>query len=469
MGLSHQNTAGMPNEYICDTSRSGDCSSSTSGLSAFVVLPPCSESNTGNCIENVSLGSSGTLSEAKLVGLAGGPTIAARADEDLPAGSTPSLWQGAIGATPLNVAAIFVLKLGYSNGSFRPYAFDASLIPYSVTSGNYTEGTQSVRVLDNGRSAVGFHGDPNCVWQDTGRCGIREDFPKETLAKVSIRLTSKLGGWFRGRLGSPNIQVAKIDAQSNRIEVTGEPAVVPQISVGVKKSDATATIGDLFSKANNPGYVGGFIGIRADYPNTPAFLSAFRDVAKDTAQGLLSNWSFTTLSGGSNTCLADTSKVLGLVTTNASVYDGQAPEFSDSSLVYKVAGYHYLPGGSLNLGTYDLIMRKETARCLYGFSSAPISASVSVTSDSGTENVATTNFTEEGDWDHFSAYGFTFSNPKIQVKLAQKTEPSPSPSPSVTNTSPSKSKKVTITCVKGKTVKKVTAVSPKCPAGYKKK
>jgi hypothetical protein len=30
-------------------------------------------------------------------------------------------------------------------------------------------------------------------------------------------------------------------------------------------------------------------------------------------------------------------------------------------------------------------------------------------------------------------------------------------------------KKVTVTCVKGKTVKKVTAVKPKCPAGYKKK
>ena len=32
-----------------------------------------------------------------------------------------------------------------------------------------------------------------------------------------------------------------------------------------------------------------------------------------------------------------------------------------------------------------------------------------------------------------------------------------------------KSKISTITCIKGKTVKKVTAVSPKCPAGYKKK
>jgi hypothetical protein len=28
-------------------------------------------------------------------------------------------------------------------------------------------------------------------------------------------------------------------------------------------------------------------------------------------------------------------------------------------------------------------------------------------------------------------------------------------------------KKITITCVKGKTSKKVTAVQPKCPAGFK--
>jgi hypothetical protein len=30
-------------------------------------------------------------------------------------------------------------------------------------------------------------------------------------------------------------------------------------------------------------------------------------------------------------------------------------------------------------------------------------------------------------------------------------------------------KKATVTCVKGKLTKKVTAVNPKCPAGYKKK
>jgi hypothetical protein len=34
---------------------------------------------------------------------------------------------------------------------------------------------------------------------------------------------------------------------------------------------------------------------------------------------------------------------------------------------------------------------------------------------------------------------------------------------------PLAAKKMTITCVKGKTIKKVTAVKPKCPAGFKKR
>jgi len=44
--------------------------------------------------------------------------------------------------------------------------------------------------------------------------------------------------------------------------------------------------------------------------------------------------------------------------------------------------------------------------------------------------------------------------------------PSPTPTPLVTVTTV---KKVTIACVKGKVTKKVTAIKPTCPAGYKKK
>ena len=44
-----------------------------------------------------------------------------------------------------------------------------------------------------------------------------------------------------------------------------------------------------------------------------------------------------------------------------------------------------------------------------------------------------------------------------------KAEPTPTPSATAAP------KKITITCVKGKTVKKVTAVKPKCPSGYKRR
>jgi hypothetical protein len=103
-------------------------------------------------------------------------------------------------------------------------------------------------------------------------------------------------------------------------------------------------------------------------------------------------------------------------------------------------------------------MRSDIARCLYGFSSAPIKAEISITSDDGEKKVATTIVNEKNGWLYLSAKGFTFSAPTINVKLSQEKV-----------VAPVAQKKVTISCVKGKTTKKVTAVSPKCPAGYKKK
>jgi hypothetical protein len=84
---------------------------------------------------------------------------------------------------------------------------------------------------------------------------------------------------------------------------------------------------------------------------------------------------------------------------------------------------------------------------------------------------------EKGGWLRLSANGFTFSSPVVKVKLSQEKAvviPTPAPTPSATPTpsaiaKPAAAKKTSIRCVKGKTTKKVTAVNPKCPAGYKKK
>jgi hypothetical protein len=110
------------------------------------------------------------------------------------------------------------------------------------------------------------------------------------------------------------------------------------------------------------------------------------------------------------------------------------------------------------------------ARCLYKFSNAPISATIEVVSESGANQVATTTVNEKGGWLYLSAKNFTFSAPTVRVKLTQEAEkPAVTPTPSASKAPIAVPKLLTISCVKGKITKKVTATKPVCPAGYKKK
>jgi hypothetical protein len=131
--------------------------------------------------------------------------------------------------------------------------------------------------------------------------------------------------------------------------------------------------------------------------------------------------------------------------------------------------------GEIFKGTYDLSIKSDAARCLYGFSSAPISAKIEVVSENGENQIAVTTVNEKNGWLYLSAKGFTFSSPVVKVKLSQEKPvvvPTPTPTPVATPTAiakPAAAKRSSITCVKGKTSKKVSAVNPKCPTGYKKK
>jgi hypothetical protein len=84
---------------------------------------------------------------------------------------------------------------------------------------------------------------------------------------------------------------------------------------------------------------------------------------------------------------------------------------------------------------------------------------VSVIDDKGEAKSAVTTVNEKDGWLTMRAYGFTFSNPVVNVKITQAKDGS----------SGSSAGSSTITCVKGKLTKKVSGTAPKCPAGYKKK
>jgi hypothetical protein len=178
----------------------------------------------------------------------------------------------------------------------------------------------------------------------------------------------------------------------------------------------------------------------------------FRNKTQDRSAGQNSFWNFASSqgAGGGSGCLADKSKVLGIVTTNSMVYDGGVPKFTRGFLNYKVAGLHFEADGVTEvLGSYDLVMRSEVARCIYGFSRAPVSATITIAGE-GDRTIATTIVNEKNGWLKLAAYGFTFSNKTIQVRLTQK--------------------RTTITCVSvtdPKKTRKVTAIGPKCPRGFK--
>jgi hypothetical protein len=149
-------------------------------------------------------------------------------------------------------------------------------------------------------------------------------------------------------------------------------------------------------------------------------IDEFRLATQDKAAGLSLLWNFTTIDATGNRCMKDTSKVLGFVTTNATGYSGNAPLFKNGFLSYEVAGLHYAPDGSLNQGSYDLLMRSDLARCLYGFSKAPLRASVSVVNDKGAKTTSTNVVSEKNGWLKMAAYGFTYSNKVIKIKISKK-------------------------------------------------
>jgi len=172
-------------------------------------------------------------------------------------------------------------------------------------------------------------------------------------------------------------------------------------------------------------------------------------------------------------------RVTGMVTSNAMITTAGPPLFDqkEQALIYQVAGPHFeRDGKTLFRGTYDLIMRKDVARCLYKFTDAPIKASISVVSANGEEIVATEQIAERndasGEWITLGKYGFTFSSPKLKVRFTQEksaeTKNSAAAAQSGAVVKPkSQASKKSIVCVKGKLQKIVTGAKPKCPTGFR--
>jgi hypothetical protein len=292
---------------------------------------------------------------------------------------------------------------------------------------------------------------------DTARsdyCFEAVNMPTNLSLRMKVNLGSRikeLSGWFDGRLDNAVIDFGKLKAgqlvvegkavsinyvQTNPIK-KGEPGYT--VPADLEKMQAAINVG-IREISNSRDGIDKFINLLPYMPDK-AFIqnSVWR----------LNSWQ----ASGSILGCGATSGLQGIVLSNATAYDSSGPRLNSSSqaIDFHVASSHLNPDGSLNLGTYTLMLQEKIAKCIWGESLSG-QASVSVSDVDGVQTIATSSFVTKNGWAIFKAEGFHFSAPTISVKLTQ-----------------ASAKKTTITCVKGKLTKKVTAVGPKCPAGYKKK
>jgi len=331
----------------------------------------------------------------------------------------------------------------------------------------------------------------DCVIVAEDQCARRHAFPVGARIYIKVRLSQSPTGWLHGRISNPTISIQPTGSSSTAVEI-GIAAATVSVPIVAKSSEWSALPATLKEAYRA---TGGFNGapsgsrlhnhnsadpelrnsITAPTPYSTTGMSellAWLPHINDTATANISLWAVRSLSAyelsGTSSCFSNNSQLNGLVMTNATTYSAGPPTFdkANGSLDYKVAAPHYTSGGHVFLGTYDLIMRSDVARCIYGFSKAPLNASISVVDNDGVTTVATKLVSEKDGWLRIAAYGFDFSSPTIRVKLTQASETAKPKTTAKSGTA--KQKKITISCKKGKTVKKVSGTSPKCPAGYKK-
>ena len=370
------------------------------------MLKVCPSDQASDCIESIEISRSGgefkKLVFEKYMPRApysdqDGKEFAADYSVNLPQGSAASIWREAVDG-------------GYSDLKY--------LVSYQYTM--FYDPNQKKFVLQNVRLGIRPFKEINesrwsSLWFTDTTSGIQYDFQPDVELRATIHMTKEAAGWFKARLAKPDISIKPLNGINNRVVISGAPVTVPAFAYQREIKDMSSEEKKFTSMMK------GVISAEPGMPEIFPYIEMARKVVKDVAAYSNTYWTInSTPWDNSNKCLQDSSRVLGIVSTNAMGYEGASPKFENGFLNYRVTGLHYAADGETpNLGTYDLLLRSDAARCLYGFSSAPISATVAVSSANGASNIATTTVSERDGWLKLKAYGFTFSEKKIKVKLTQ--------------------------------------------------
>jgi hypothetical protein len=486
--------------YVCKSLDSTDCVRPEINAFSFnSIFTQCVSDSDTDCIESLGIKSDdGSIKLATFQRNWGvSPVYIGEKSKLLPSGHGPSTWSFTDSNGVSETFALIVGVNGYldirSKSNQAKYEnFFSAIQPVKEVSGS--EYIAGVAVATKRAEGYGPGWNTNfvergCQIAENGKCGYRIAFDLEKTYVLKVRLGQPVQGWLHGRMKDANVVMTTAADNSQVVEISAKPLSIPSVYGWVKWGELPPAVKELYPVGSG-GTGRGFDDFLTTDLNSRTLLTksnvagdyAIKEMnlwlplLNDKAAAMRTFWVAQTIRGElpieSQNCVRGKG-FTGVIGTNAVVYSDGPPKFdkAEQSLNYTVGASHLDSKGDLFKGYYQLNLRSDVARCLYGFGSAPIQAKIEVSSSDGTPSVATTVINEKDGWLKMTAGGFTFSTPSIKVKLSQEvTTPAPvaTPSPSA-SAKPATPKKISITCIKGKTSKKVTAIKPTCPTGYKKK
>lgn len=452
-------------------------------LQAVVIAPTCDSGASVPCLQSLQVaqgGKSFVTAKFDRYSHEGRAVAANQAESDLglPAGVSTSLfsvdlpgWEG----KSLAVKPLFKMGYGMTANSPKKFVTQAFSVEVSPVVYKNVSSASFVGFTQGSRAAYGFGeqtGWPDAypvilqtssysskLWSENGRMAKKGNVPTGTRIRLTMKMPKDLPNWYFGQVENSAVAIVP-GSNFNTVTFEAEPASIQKIafSSDLAKTASSSPGANQKPFANYTVSPGSSYSISSFLEMLPTNVN--RSIATATAWRIAagSETPLTSSAAGDQSpeltrCLVRFPNFGGMVATNAPLFDSDMPKYSKGYLEYQVSGLHFAPDGvTPNLGSYTLAVPSALARCVYGLSSLPISASVSVIGDAGETRVATTTVKESADGIlTVSVKGFTFSTPKVRVKFIQN------------------AKTANTTCVKGKVVKVLKGNSAKCPSGFKKK
>jgi hypothetical protein len=258
----------------------------------------------------------------------------------------------------------------------------------------------------------------------------------------------------------------QVGNKSYAVSLDSDVVITVKVRVGEMQTGVTVAVGTDIVVKQEPGGEYNAISITGT-PVTVPLAKNVKDCEGEEGVSKANVRQFQMIAMASN----DDNSGFGVDGTSGGMYVGSngvcglsTPVWSeeDKAFTWRAAAPHFAPDGvTVNKGFYKAVIPTADAALLWGMTNPNDAASaleISLTTEAGGTAAFLKNISVKNGRIIIDVSGFEYSRPKLKIGIKKGYKPAAK----ILN-------KTTITCVKGKAVKKITAVKPACPAGYKKK